>query len=139
MRAPVFEGREVLVADDEESIRGTVRAVLEQQGCVVTEFAEGTSAIRAIRERAAAGRPFDLVVSDVRMPDANGYEVFKAVKDTSAATPVMLMTAFGYDPNHSIVRSSQEGLHCFLFKPFQVSQLLEEARKALTEHIARRD
>ena len=139
MRDPVFEGREVLVADDEESIRGTVRAVLEQQGCVVTEFAEGTSAIRAIRERAAAGRPFDLVVSDVRMPDANGYEVFKAVKDTSAATPVMLMTAFGYDPNHSIVRSSQEGLHCFLFKPFQVSQLLEEARKALTEHIARRD
>jgi CheY-like chemotaxis protein len=138
MRDPVFEGREVLVADDEESIRSTVRAVLEQQGCIVTEFAEGTSAIRAIRDRATAGRPFDLVVSDVRMPDANGYEVFKATKDTSAATPVMLMTAFGYDPNHSIVRSSQEGLHCFLFKPFQVSQLLEEARKALTEQIARR-
>jgi hypothetical protein len=41
------------------------------------------------------------------------------------------MTAFGYDPNHSIVRSSQEGLHCFLFKPFQIKQLLEEGRKAL--------
>jgi FixJ family two-component response regulator len=42
------------------------------------------------------------------------------------------MTGFGYDPHHSIVRSSQEGLHCFLFKPFQAQQLLEEVEKALT-------
>jgi two-component system, sensor histidine kinase SagS len=133
LRDPAFAGREVLVADDDVSIRGTVRAVLEQQGCTVHECAEGTTAIRLIRERAAAGRPFDLVISDVRMPDANGYEVFRATKDASASTPMMLMTAFGYDPHHSIVRSSQEGLHCFLFKPFQVSQLLDEARKALTE------
>ncbi len=135
VRDPVFAGRDVLVADDELSIRSTVRAVLEQQGCSVSEFGDGTTAIEAIRARAAAGRPFDLVVSDVRMPDANGYEVFRAAKDANPATPVMLMTAFGYDPNHSIVRSSQEGLHCFLFKPFQVSQLLEEARKALTESL----
>ena len=94
---------------------------------------DGTSAINAIRSRAASGKPFDLVISDVRMPDANGYEVFRATKDANPATPMMLMTAFGYDPHHSIVRSSQEGLHCFLFKPFQVSQLLEESRKALTE------
>ena len=46
-------------------------------------------------------------------------------------TPVILMTGFGYDPNHSIVRSSQEGLSCFLFKPFQATQLVEEVRKAL--------
>jgi len=44
---------------------------------------------------------------------------------------VILMTGFGYDPNHSIVRSSQEGLHCFLFKPFQAQQLLDEACKAI--------
>ena len=41
------------------------------------------------------------------------------------------MTGFGYDPNHSIVRSSQEGLEAFLFKPFRVSQLIEEVHKAL--------
>ncbi len=133
VRDPVFGGRVVAVADDEAAIRGTVRAVLEQQGCSVDEFADGATAIKAVRERAASGRAYDLVISDVRMPDANGYEVFRATKDSNSATPVILMTAFGYDPNHSIVRSSQEGLHCFLFKPFQVSQLLEESRKALTE------
>jgi CheY-like chemotaxis protein len=121
----------VLVADDEPAIRKTVRAVLEQQGCIISEHADGVGAIAAIRAAALEGRPFDLVISDVRMPDANGYEVFRAAKDANPATPVILMTAFGYDPNHSIVRSSQEGLHCFLFKPFQITQLLEEGRKAL--------
>ncbi|MFM7134300.1 MAG: response regulator [Planctomycetota bacterium] len=130
-RDPVFEGKAVAVADDEMSIRRTVRAVLEQQGCHVDEFSDGASAIVAIRARAQRGAPYDLVVSDVRMPDANGYEVFRAAKEAASATPVILMTGFGYDPNHSIVRSSQEGLHCFLFKPFQVTQLLEESRKAL--------
>ena len=41
------------------------------------------------------------------------------------------MTAFGYDPNHSIVRASQEGLQAVLFKPFKVEQFLAEVRKAL--------
>ena len=131
-RDPIFAARSVLVADDEPAIRRTVRMVLEQQGCIVSEHADGVGAIAAIRAAAAAGKPFDLVISDVRMPDANGYEVFRAAKEAHAGTPVILMTAFGYDPNHSIVRSSQEGLHCFLFKPFQVAQLLEEGRKALT-------
>jgi CheY-like chemotaxis protein len=130
-RDPIFADRRVLVADDEPAIRKTVRAVLEQQGCIISEHADGVGAIAAIRAAALEGRPFDLVISDVRMPDANGYEVFRAAKDANPATPVILMTAFGYDPNHSIVRSSQEGLHCFLFKPFQITQLLEEGRKAL--------
>jgi DNA-binding NtrC family response regulator len=41
------------------------------------------------------------------------------------------MTGFGYDPNHCIVRASQEGLHAVMFKPFIVDQLLAEVRKAL--------
>jgi DNA-binding NtrC family response regulator len=45
--------------------------------------------------------------------------------------PVILMTGFGYDPNHSIVRASQEGLAAVLFKPFRVEQLLAETRKAI--------
>jgi hypothetical protein len=41
------------------------------------------------------------------------------------------MTGFGYDPHHSIVRASQEGLQCVLFKPFQIEKLIEEVHKAL--------
>ena len=45
--------------------------------------------------------------------------------------PVVLMTGFGYDPHHSIVRASQDGLSSVMFKPFKVDQLLEEVYKAL--------
>ncbi|MDI9403658.1 MAG: response regulator [Limnohabitans sp.] len=128
---PVFAGRTVLVADDDETTRTTVREVFEQQGAIVSECPDGLKAITLLRARANSGQHFDLVISDIRMPDANGYEVFRATKDASPETPVILMTAFGYDPNHSIVRSSQEGLHCFLFKPIEIAQLLDEARKAL--------
>jgi two-component system, sensor histidine kinase SagS len=74
---------------------------------------------------------FDLIVSDIRMPDRNGYEVFAAGRKAYAEIPVILMTGFGYDPHHSIVRASQEGLQAVLFKPFQVERLMDEVRKAL--------
>ncbi|MFO0829000.1 MAG: response regulator [Phycisphaerales bacterium] len=135
-RDPLLVGKRVLVADDEASIRDTIVEVLQQKGCEVTSFSSGGPAIEAIRSESAAGIPFDLVISDVRMPDRNGYEVFKAVKDAHDRTPVILMTGFGYDPHHSIVRCSQEGLHCFLFKPFQVTQLIEEVRKAFGVNVA---
>ena len=128
---PLFAGRRVLVADDDDATRETVRDVFIQQGCRVTACIDGRAAIDAVRAHAASATPFDLVISDIRMPDANGYEVFRASKDASPETPVILMTGFGYDPNHSIVRSGQEGLHCHLFKPIEIAQLLEESRKAL--------
>lgn len=128
---PVLAERRVLVVDDEPVIRQTVCAVLEQRGCAVEVCIDGSSAIKMIEQASEKQSPFDLVISDVRMPDRNGYEVFRAAKDCNEETPVILMTGFGYDPHHSIVRSSQEGLHCFLFKPFQIEQLLEEVYKAL--------
>ncbi|MBX3354778.1 MAG: response regulator [Phycisphaeraceae bacterium] len=128
----VISGRRVLVADDEAPIRETIQSVLGDAGALVEGFGSGVAAIEAIQKAAAASRPFELVLSDVRIPDRNGYEIFRAAKDASPATAVILMTGFGYDPNHSIVRSSQEGLSCFLFKPFQATQLVEEVRKALS-------
>ena len=65
------------------------------------------------------------------MPDKTGYDVFAAARKKSLTLPVILMTGFGYDPNHCIVRASQEGLQAVLFKPFKVDQLLSEIRKAL--------
>ena len=49
--------------------------------------------------------------------------------------PVIFMTGFGYDPNHSIIRAHQEGLTAVLFKPFKVEQLLGEIRNALHAYV----
>ena len=80
-----------------------------------------------------SNRPFALVISDIKMPDRSGYEVFRATKEAFTDTPVILMTGFGYDPHHSIVRASQEGLQSFLFKPFKARQLIEEVKKAFEQ------
>jgi CheY-like chemotaxis protein len=123
---PVLAGAEVLVADDEPNIRTTISDVLKKYKCHVTMAACGADAIALIEQRR-----FDLVVSDIKMPDKTGYEVFAAARRVSTTMPVILMTGFGYDPNHSIVRASQEGLAAVLFKPFKVDNLLTEVRKAL--------
>ena len=122
----VVGGAHILVADDEPNIRNTIHDVLRKYGAVVTTAVNGAEAI-ALLER----NQYDLVVSDIKMPDKSGYDVFACAHRTAAAMPVILMTGFGYDPNHSIVRASQEGLSAVLFKPFKVDQLLAEVRKAL--------
>lgn len=128
---PVLKGRRILVADDESKIRRIIRDVLRSRGCVVEVCESGGSAIERLKDEGA--EPFDLVISDIKMPDRNGYEVFSAARALGTDLPVILMTGFGYDPHHSIVRASQEGLQSVLFKPFQIERLIEEARKALAD------
>jgi CheY-like chemotaxis protein len=123
---PILKDTQILVADDQESIRNTICDVLRKYQAQVTVCANGAEAIVHLEQR-----PFDLVVSDINMPDKTGYDVFAAARKRSATMPVMLMTGFGYDPHHSILRASQEGLHAVLYKPFKVEQLLTEVRKAI--------
>lgn len=124
---PLLTGKHILVADDEDVIRETVRDVLIGYGCEVSTATTGAEAIELIHEK-----PFDLVLSDIKMPRHSGYEVFAAAKDANPKTPVILTTGFGYDPNHSIVRARRDGLAAVLFKPFKVDQLLNEIRMALS-------
>ncbi|MCS7033519.1 MAG: response regulator, partial [Phycisphaerae bacterium] len=123
---PVLAGAQILVADDSSDIRNTIHDVLRKYGATVTAAASGVEAVARIESG-----DFDLVISDIKMPDKSGYDVFAAVRKRNASTPVILMTGFGYDPNHCIVRASQEGLQAVLFKPFRVEQLVGEVRKAL--------
>jgi CheY-like chemotaxis protein len=123
---PVIGNCHILVADDEPNIRNTISDILRKYHGIITVAASGLEAISLLEQGS-----FDLVISDIKMPDKTGYEVFAAAHRKNSSTPVILMTGFGYDPNHSIVRASQEGLQAVLFKPFKVDQLLQEVRKAL--------
>ncbi|GJM19782.1 MAG: hypothetical protein DHS20C14_19950 [Phycisphaeraceae bacterium] len=133
---PELTGRRVLVADDHPKIRKIIGEVLTHRGCAVTVCACGQEAIDAIIAVGESGaEPFELVVSDIQMPDRNGYEVFSTVRKHTPGTRVLLMTGFGYDPHHSIVRASQEGLQGVLFKPFEIELLVEQVKIALAvEH-----
>lgn len=123
---PVLQDKSILVIDDEEVIRAAVRDVLSKHGSQVDIAREGAEALAMIKQR-----PYDLVISDIKMPNYDGYKIFAAVKDAYPDCPVIFMTGFGYDPTHSIIRARQEGLAAVLYKPFKVDQLLSEVRGAL--------
>ncbi|MEM8875134.1 MAG: response regulator [Planctomycetota bacterium] len=129
---PAISRKRILVVDDEPVIRETIGDVLRKYDATVTIAVDGNAAIEQIESVVADGGTYDLVVSDIRMPDRSGYDVFASARKHMAETPVILMTGFGYDPNHCIVRASQEGLQAVLFKPFRVDKLLDEVRRALT-------
>jgi len=124
----VLMNKSVLVADDEPIIRQTIQDVLTKFGCTVETARDGGEAITMIEHRR-----YDLVLSDIKLPVKNGYEVFAAAKGKDSAMPVVFMTGFGYDPNHSIIRARQEGLSGVLFKPFKVDELVTQLREALRE------
>jgi CheY-like chemotaxis protein len=127
---PILGDARILVVDDEPNIRSTIHDILRKYHANVTVSTTGAEAITQIEQH-----DFELVLSDIKMPDKTGYDVFAAARKKSDSLPVILMTGFGYDPSHSIVRASQEGLHAVLFKPFKVDQLLAEIRKALANRV----
>lgn len=125
-RDPVLADKRILIAEDETLIRDTIREVLSKHGAVTETARDGSEAIAMIDQQ-----NYDLIISDIKLPQKNGYQIYAAVKEKNAAVPVILMTGFGYDPNHSIIRARQEGLAAVLFKPFKVDEMLSEVRNAL--------
>ena len=67
---------------------------------------------------------YDVVISDIRLPDMTGYEFLVKLQEMMETAPLVLMTGFGWDPGHSIVKARQAGLQAVLYKPFRLDQLL---------------
>jgi len=129
---PALMHKRVLICDNEAAVLESIRALLTRKGCMVTAMLDAAATIALLEQHAGGPPPFDLVISDIRMPQRNGYEVFRAARAACPGTPVILMTGFGYDPHHSIVRAHQEGLHAFLFKPIRAAAFLDAVSKALS-------
>lgn len=112
---PVPHRPRVLIADDEPNIRQLLGEYLTGEGFYVETAADGQEVV----EMAAQDPPFDVVVSDIMMPKKTGYEVYAEVTEKHPETRVILMTGFGYDPTHSLLKARQDGLKAVLFKPFE--------------------
>ena len=129
---PALIGKRVLIADDNQKIRKIIGEVLRHRGCETVVVSDGIEAIAELEGVSGESQvAFDLVISDIQMPDRNGYEVFSSARKHCPGVPVILMTGFGYDPHHSIVRASQDGLQSVLFKPFEIQLLMTQVREAL--------
>jgi len=126
----VLDAKSILVIDDEPIIRQTITDILTGRGAEVETACDGADAVAMI-----ARRRYDVILTDIKMPHKNGYEIFAAAKDADPHVPIIFMTGFGYDPNHSIIRARQEGLAGVLYKPFKVGDLLSLIRDVIRETV----
>jgi DNA-binding NtrC family response regulator len=113
--------RVICIVDDEEELVKNLKIEIQslRPEWELHTFSDGLKALQMIM-----GGKVDLVLTDIAMPDMDGYELFWRVKDYDEKIPVIMMTGFGYDPNHVLVRAKVDGLKDVIFKPFDVEKLV---------------
>jgi two-component system NtrC family response regulator len=133
MDRPMAEPFRILVVDDEPTQLELVGGFLRRQGFEVAEAASGQAAVARFKQE-----PFDLVLTDQRMPDLSGLEVLEAVRAASPDTAVVIMTAFG--TIETAVSAVKAGAADYLAKPLNLDELLhrihqiQDRRRLLTEN-----
>jgi len=113
----IGEGRRILIVEDDPGLRFTMTDALEVAGFAVTGAPSGTEAIRRLH-----GEPFDVVVTDLRLPGKDGMEVLRAARGKTPPPSVVVMT--GYGSVESAVAAMKSGAEDYLTKPFPVEALL---------------
>jgi DNA-binding NtrC family response regulator len=107
----------ILLVDDEEELRETLAEVLEGAGHAVTQRTDGTEAAALI-----GGEPFDVVLTDVRLPGTDGLSLVRAARAASPPADCIVMTAFA--DVKDAVAALKEGASDYLTKPFDLDELL---------------
>lgn len=116
-----------LIVDDFSTMRRIVRGLLKEMGCNHTDEAEdGVVALNMLR-----GGRYDFVVSDINMPNMNGFELLKAIKadESLKHIPVLMVTAEAR--KEDIVLAAQSGASGYIVKPFTKATLEEKVQKIL--------
>jgi PAS domain S-box-containing protein len=127
-----LKGLRVLVVDDDVGVCHSLRDLLRGEGCEVIEAHDGLDALRVLDVT-----PVDIVISDVVMPDLDGYDLYMEIR-RRGSTPVILMTGYYYDRDHVIKRSRLQGLQGVLFKkpidPERLKNLILELTRPRQEN-----
>jgi PAS domain S-box-containing protein len=123
-----LQGVRVLVVDDDLGVCQSLRDLLTDEHCDVRMANGGLEALQVLERHSV-----DVVLSDVVMPDMDGYDLYMELKERRPETPVVLMTAYYFDKDHVIKRSRLEGLEQVIFKkpinPGRLKSILTDALK----------
>jgi DNA-binding NtrC family response regulator len=122
----------ILVVDDERSIRVGLKGLLAKEGYEVATAESGREALQLLN-----GQPFDLVLTDLRMPELDGVGLLKKIKERYADTLVVMMTAYGSEK--IAVEAMKAGASDYLVKPFDNEEVKILVRQALEQSALRRE
>jgi CheY-like chemotaxis protein len=131
---PKLRDCRILVVDADDRVRNDAHSLLERFGCDVETARSGDEATFMVRNTGVDAE-YDVIIADIRLPDMSGYDLMVRLRDVLDPVPLVLMTGFGYDPGHSIVKARKAGLHpkAVLYKPFRLDQLVETVETMIDE------
>ncbi len=114
--------KKVLIADDEKGVRYVIKCTLEKEGHEVLEADNGYEAINIIREELP-----DLVILDLQMPELNGQEVAKKIREDKKTSDIPIFISTGQEDSKS--KFNGLNIQYFIPKPYDVDILLEKIKK----------
>src|SRR3989338_4308940 len=115
-----------LVAEDDIAVRTMIKQILAHEGYTVIVALDGAEAVKLIKER----KP-DLILTDVKMPNMDGYQVCQAVKGDPAFKHIPILVLTVLDRNEERVKGLDAGADDFINKPFNQAELLARVRAFL--------
>lgn len=118
------DGAKILVIDDEEVVHISLKRILGRQGHHVVTTASGHEALEIL-----VNECFDMVITDLMMPEMNGIELLQELKKRSIASPVLMIT--GYPTIKTALQALRLGAVDYLAKPFTRAELLSPVNRAL--------
>jgi len=120
---------QILVIDDEDTLRYFLRLHLQEQGYQVAEAADGQTALRLINKN-----KFDLALVDLRLADMDGLDIVRHLRKVSPPTSVIILTA--HATLDSAIEALRQGAHDYLTKPFETAELLTSVADGIARQAA---
>ena len=114
----------ILIVDDDENIRKTMTAILEDEGYIVDSAASGKEALEK-----TGSATYNLALLDIRLPDMEGVELLKLMKDNVPRTRKIMVT--GYPSVQNAISAVNKRADAYLIKPVDVEKLLETVKEQL--------
>jgi DNA-binding NtrC family response regulator len=116
----------ILIVDDDENIRKTMKAILEDEGYMVDSAASGKEAVEKTNNV-----QYNLALLDIRLPDMEGVELLKLMKDNLPRTRKIMIT--GYPSMQNAISAVNKKADAYLIKPVDVEKLLETVKEQLKQ------
>ncbi len=120
--AELLRGRRILLAEDGADNRRLIEVILRKSGLQVESAENGRLAIERLLEARAAGKPFDLVLMDMHMPEMDGYTATRALREHGVQTPIVALTAHAMSGEEE--RCLEAGCDAYATKPIRRAKLI---------------
>ena len=114
----------ILIVDDDENIRNTLKAILDDEGYVVDTAVTGGEAIQKTQKTA-----YNVALLDIRLPDMEGVDLLKLIKDSVPRTRKIMLT--GYPSMQNAIAALNKNADAYLVKPIEIENLLVTVKNQL--------